>query len=151
MKHCTYSHMGGLEALSETVRSEIAAAIAAIDVKLAKKCAPLIREAFLSEIHAHGWSGEVLVSRESNITITSVKERIGLCLQTGNIARMYADILKLQTMYLAGAIRAAIIVVPSAPVGKMLGSNIANAGRLERELKIFRPAYSTPTLVFSLE
>jgi len=151
MKHCTYSHMGGFEAISETVRDEIAAAITSIDIKLTKGCVTSIREALLAEVHAAGWSGEVLVSRDSNITITSVKNRIGLCLQTGNIARMYADILKLQTMYLAGAIRAAIIVVPSSPVAKVLGSNMANAGRLERELTIFRPAYSTPTLVFSLE
>lgn len=151
MNHCIYSHMSGFEAISEYVRNEIASAISAINTKIVKGCVRDIREVFLLEIYKLGWSGEVLVSRDSNITITSMKDRIGLCLQTGNIARMYADILKLQTMYLAETIRAAIIVVPSFPVARVLGSNMANAARLERELTIFRSVYSTPTLVFSLE
>lgn len=91
------------------------------------------------------------VAQESKITVTSTKNDVGLCLQTGNMSRIYADLLKLQTMYLKSAIKAAVIVVPSDPVAKKLGSNIANAKRLERELSIFSRAYSVPTLVYSLE
>jgi hypothetical protein len=80
-----------------------------------------------------------------------MKGATGLCLQTGNMSRMYADIIKLQTLYLDGAITAAVIVVPSKPVSKMIGNNVAEATRLERELAIFRKAYSVPTLVYSME
>ena len=85
------------------------------------------------------------------MTITSMKDEVGLCLQTGNMARMYADLIKLQTLYLDNAIKAAAIIVPSNPIAKLLGSNIAEAKRLERELKIFKKAYHVPTLVFGLE
>ena len=67
------------------------------------------------------------------------------------MARLYADMIKLQTLYLNNAIKSAVMVVPSAPVAKLLGSNVAQAKRLERELEIFKKAYHVPTLIFSLE
>lgn len=80
-----------------------------------------------------------------------MRESIGLCLQTGNMARMYADLMKLQTLYLDNAIQAAVLVLPSQPVALAIGENIAQAARLERELEIFRKAFYVPTLVVSLE
>jgi hypothetical protein len=85
------------------------------------------------------------------MTITSMKGEVGLCLQTGNMARMYADLMKLQALYLDNAIKAAAIVLPSQPIALLLGSNVAQAKRLERELEIFRKAYYVPTMVFALE
>jgi hypothetical protein len=64
---------------------------------------------------------------------------------------MYADLIKLQTLYLNNAIKSAVIVVPSEPVAKKLGSNIAQSKRLERELDIFKKAYHVPTLIYALE
>jgi hypothetical protein len=49
----------------------------------------------------------------SDKTVTSMKDEVGLCLQTGNMARMYADLIKLLTLYLDNAIKAAAIIVPS--------------------------------------
>ena len=43
------------------------------------------------------------------------------------------------------------IVVPSNPIAKLLGDNVAEAKRLERELQIFKKAYHVPTVVFGLE
>jgi len=42
-------------------------------------------------------------------------------------------------------------VVPSQEVAKVIGKNIAQAKRLERELEIFKKAYHVPTLVYALE
>lgn len=85
------------------------------------------------------------------MTITSSKSGVGLCLQTGNVARIYADIIKLQTLYFNNAINSAAIVVPSSEVARLFGKNIAQASRLERELEIFKKAYHVPTLVYALE
>ena len=85
------------------------------------------------------------------MTITSMKDEVGLCLQTGNMARMYADLMKLQTLYRKGAIGSAVIVLPSNRTAKLLGGNVADAKRLERELNIFEKAYDVPTVVFGLE
>lgn len=124
--------------------------IATITTKPARGTSRKLRDAFLAGLKTSGWSSEVAVHPESDITITSMKGDVGLCLQTGNMARMYADLIKLQTLYLNNAVRSAVIVVPSAPIAKLLGSNIAQADRLVRELDIFKKAYHVPTLIFAL-
>ncbi|WP_298672538.1 hypothetical protein [uncultured Sphingomonas sp.] len=110
-----------------------------------------IRDPLLIKLKECGWSGKVDVARGSDMTITSIQDRVGLCLQTGNMARVYADLIKLQTLYLDNAISAAVLIVPSQPLALALGSNIAQAPRLERELEIFRKAYHVPTLLYALE
>jgi hypothetical protein len=151
MKYVAYSHCAGDNALPTVLRNEIVAAITAITVKPAKGAAKKFRVSFLESLKGSGWSSEVAVASGSDMTITSMKEEVGLCLQTGNMARMYADLMKLQTLYLDNAIKVAAIVVPSNPIAKLLGSNVAEAKRLERELNIFKKAYHVPTVVFGLE
>jgi hypothetical protein len=151
MKYSIHSHCGGEKVLPVELQKEIAAAIAAIAVKPVVGAAAKMRDVFLLNLKASGWSSEVAVSRDSDMTITSLKNDVGLCLQTGNMARIYADLIKLQAMYLENYIKSAAIILPSHPLAKLLGSNIAQAKRLERELKIFKKAYHVPTLVFALE
>lgn len=151
MKHRTYSHGHGDATVPDHLKQDVVTAITGIAVKPTKGATTKLRDAFLENLRAAGWSGEVPVSKESKMTITSTKEEVGLCLQTGNMGRMYADLLKLQAMHLNKSIKAAIVIVPSHPISRLLGDNIANARRLERELDIFKKAYSVPTLVFALE
>ncbi|WP_052184991.1 BglII/BstYI family type II restriction endonuclease [Methylotenera sp. N17] len=151
MNFAKYSHLGGLQAVPTDLQLEIEEAITSVNVIPVKGVASKIRQAFIRSLGTSGWSGEAAVSKGSKITVTSTKKQVGLCLQTGNVSRIYADLLKLQTMYLNSAIKSAIVVLPSSPIAKKMGSNIANAKRLEREIEIFRLAYSVPTIVYSLE
>lgn len=151
MKHKLHSHCDGRKAVPAAIQKEVAQAIAAVDVKPAKGEAKKLRAMSLANLKISGWPGEIAVAQGSDITITSIKNDIGLCLQTGNMARMYADLIKLQTLYLNNAIKAAVIILPSETVAKKLGSNIAQSKRLERELEILKKAYHVPTLVYSLE
>lgn len=151
MKYAIRSHCEGDKAVPAALQTEISAAIDSIAIAPAVGMSTKIRDAFLSNLKCVGWSSEVCVSRDSDMTITSMKGEVGLCLQTGNMARIYADLMKLQAMYLDNSIRSAVIVLPSQPVAQQLGSNIAQAQRLERELEIFKKAYHVPTLVFALE
>jgi len=151
VRHSTHSHCAGDLRVPARLRDEIIEAITGVEVRAEKGAAPKIRDQFLTNIKGLGWSGEVPVARGSDMTITSMKDGVGLCLQTGNMARMYADLIKLQTLYLDNAIASAIIVVPSQPLALQIGSNIAQSARLERELEIFRKAYHVPTLLMALE
>lgn len=155
MKHSVRSHCAGDTAVPKDIQADIALAIQSVVVKLGPGpktgAATKIRDALITSLKASGWSGKFSVAKGSDITITSMRDNVGLCLQTGNMARMYADLIKLQTLYLDNAIKAAAIIVPSEPVALLLGSNIAQAKRLERELDIFKKAYHVPTLVFALE
>lgn len=151
MKHSISSHCAGADSVPEHIQTEIAQAIKSVAVKPAAGAATRIRDAILAGLKASGWSGKIPVAKGSDITITSMREEVGLCLQTGNMARMYADLIKLQTLYMDNAIKSAVLIIPSEPLALLLGSNIAQAKRLERELAIFKKAYHVPTLVFALE
>lgn len=151
MRHSVRSHCAGSDVIPDLIQSEVSRAIGDVTIKPAKGAATKIRDSILESLKASGWSGKYPVAKGSDITITSIREGIGLCLQTGNMARMYADLIKLQTLYLDNSIKAAILIIPSEPIALTLGSNIAQAKRLERELEIFRKAYHVPTLVFALE
>ncbi len=151
MKFTKHSHCGGLEKVSEAQRGEVEAALTHCTIRPALRAATNIRMALLNNLIKAGWSGEVTVSAGSGITISSSKNNIGLCLQTGNMSRMYADIIKLQKLFLDDAIKAGVIVVPAAAAAKALGSNIANADRLKKELEIFRKVIHMPIILFAFE
>jgi hypothetical protein len=151
MKHYTFSHCDGERWVPAGHKQEIADSIDSVSTKPRLGAASTIRGQILERLKACGWSGEIKLDANSDMTVTSVKGDIGLCLQTGNMSRMYADMIKLQTMYLNNQIKAAAIVVPSQEVARFLGSNIAQAKRLERELAIFKKAYHVPTIIYALE
>lgn len=152
MKMTTYEHQGGLAALSAALRQEIEHAVAECSIRPARRAASKIGDAIIATLNRDGWSGEVaLAGRASKISITSMKQDTGLCIQTGNMSRMYADLLKLQHMYLSNTIKVGAMVVPSHATAKKLGDNIANADRLTRELDIFHKVIRTPLVVFAFE
>jgi hypothetical protein len=114
--------------------------------------APSCRDAILTNLRcARGWSDEVKLSPDARITITSCKEDIGLCVQTGNMARFYADLMKLSLLHTQERIYAAIFVLPTQDLAVDWGSNIANYERLCNELPIFSPVLNIPILVIGLK
>lgn len=151
MKAHVEAHRFGNQVVPADLLAEVQQAITKVKLKLINGCAPDIRTAILGGLTTKGWSGEVALAADSEITITSAKNKIGLCLQTGNMARMYADLMKLQKLYVDGAIIAGIMIVPSAPCAKKLGSNLANATRLSKELKIFERVITAPLVILALE
>jgi hypothetical protein len=64
---------------------------------------------------------------------------------------MYADVLKLQKLYLDDIIRVGVIVLATASAARELGDNIANADRLSAELPIFRKVIHLPLALISFE
>lgn len=151
MKYTTYSHCDGEARLTPAFKDEIGQAINAVTIKPTRGAARKIRDQVIFQLKEAGWSDELAVAKGSAMTITSAKGSVGLCLQTGNMARLYADLLKLQTLYLSNAITSAAFLVPSQPLAALLGDNIAQSTRLERELDIFKRAFHVPTLIFALE
>lgn len=151
MKHKTLDHCAGASSIPAALRKQIAEAIEAVSMKLGNGVAPKLRVAMITQLRIRGWSDEVRLSADSDMTITSSKDDVGLCLQTGNMSRIYADLVKLQAMYLDGNIKAAAIILPSQEAALLLGSNVAQARRLERELAIFKKAYHVPTVIYALE
>lgn len=151
MNFTTYDHCGGVAAVPSALRQELEAAIHACAITPARRRASEIGNAIDAELKKAGWSGEVKLARDSKITITSAKRSVGLCLQTGNMARVYADLLKLQQMFLNKTIKAGVMIVPAHAASKKLGDNIANATRLRSELDIFRSVIHMPLVVLAFD
>jgi len=128
----------------------ICSIINSVNVRIRKGNTRKLRDSIHHGLLLAGWPNKVKISRESQITVTSIKNSTGLCLQFGNVARMYADILKLQKLYLDGVIKDAIMIVPAKPVAKMLGSNMVNSIRLENELRVFNKVINVPVTLFEI-
>jgi hypothetical protein len=152
MKHILYSHQGAENMFPPAERSQIEKAISSCSVKIERGAAPKIREHIVGHLGRNGWPGEFQVEPPSRITIASLKNKIGLCVQTGgNMSRMYADLLKLQKLYMESRITAGAFILPTSPAAKDLGDNVANSDRLQAELTIFRKVIHMPIAVFSFE
>ena len=141
-----------MNVLPRAERREIEAAIDSCEVALHRGAATRIRKHILSHLGRVGWPGEFQVEPPSKITISSLKGGVGLCVQTGgNMSRMYADLLKLQKLYMEDRVKVGALILPTSPAARELGDNVANADRLEAELNIFRKVIHMPIAVFSFE
>jgi hypothetical protein len=74
-----------------------------------------------------------------------------MCIQMGNTSRVYADLLKLETLFRHGSISQAVLVVPSEEYSAYLGTNYANYSRAEQDIKAFDPTISVPILLISID
>lgn len=145
---CTMTFFnGGKREISPEIINEVVQIIKSVDLELGKYKSARLKDAFLSKLRDKNWSSEMRLDEISKISITSVKNYVGLCLQIGNVARTYADMLKLQTLYTNKHIKAGIIIVPVNRASKKLGINIASLERLARELEIFSSTITIPLAV----
>ena len=108
-----------------------------------------IREQISDLLNNKGWADEVKIP-PSKMTINYIKRDIGLCIQLGNVARIYADLLKIQTMFVRKKITLGVVVLPMKLESKYLGSNHAQFERLIEELKIFNETINLPLVVVGI-
>ena len=97
------------------------------------------------------WSINSKVFSGSKITITASNTDSGIAVQTGNIARIYADLIKLCAMQKNRRIKIAFVLVPCKSLAKKWGSNIANFERVVQELKIFKKVINKPLVVLGVK
>lgn len=109
------------------------------------------KQYLIPAILRRGWSDEYYLDRTSKITITSMKENTGLCIQTGNMARIYADLLKLQALYSRGTINGGILILAVSSCGKTFGGNVATYERVIRELDIFDQVITVPLMIIGFD
>jgi hypothetical protein len=145
-------HCGGVSSVPKSHQDEVRAVIEAVCIKPMRGAASDFRDSFNRGLHAKGWSSSTALSKESRISISSTKGSTGLCMQTGgNMSRMYADLLKLQHLYVTDKISCGIMIVPSKNTAKLLGDNVVHASRLVQELGLFNKVVHIPMVVFSFE
>ena len=111
-----------------------------------------IRDHIRGELTQQGWSGEVPIAPQfTAVTVFSLKDDLAIQIQTGNVSRVFYDLLKLQYLFNRNRIEAAALAVPSKTAAQRLGSNIANFERLCGELQLYDRIVTVPILVIAFE
>ena len=123
---------------------DVVSAFEQIDSTVSRYEISAIRARFIEDLLSKGW---LILARGSNISITSKKQDVGMCIQTGNVSRMYADLMKLQALYLRESIKAGILIVATTECAKHYTSNAATYERLIRELDIFGQVITVPLVI----
>ncbi len=151
MRTQIYDHRSGLKVVPNSIISDVEKVIWDINPALSKNAVAGIKKSIRERLEKEGWTGEYRLDASSRITISSYLKGVGMCFQTGNVGRIYADLLKLQTLYTKGNITAGIILVPQIKTAKELGSNMSNYERLIRELPIFSQVITMPIVVIGFD
>lgn len=152
MKTIIYNYRSGQEVIPDSVTNSVLTVIQGVDYSLGKYDIKNFKDDLLDQLKMKGWSGKVNLSTKSSISITSIWQAVGLCTQTGNMARMYADLMKLQALYMDQKIKAAIFVIPTKDCANSFGGNVANYSRFLNELtNIFSKVITVPMVIIGFD
>ena len=152
MRTIIYNYRSGREIIPEDIINGVTQLINGLDYSLGKYEIKDFKDDLSAQLATLGWSGKVSLSSKSNISITAMLKNIGLCTQTGNMARMYADLMKLQALYMDEKIKAAVFVIPTKACANSFGGNVANYERFLNELtNIFSKVITVPMLIIGFD
>lgn len=147
-----FTYRSGDSVLGPTVLGRIRKVLNDLTFKAHRGCATNIRNAILAQLQIEGWSDKIQISPRRKLTITAMHRKIGLCLQTGNMARFYADLLKLQSLFLEETIYGAVYILPTRQTAKLMGDNLAHFERLTSEIsEEFHRVITIPMQVIGFE
>jgi hypothetical protein len=118
-------------------------------IKMREGCTLEIREHVRSEFEKQGWALNVKIDQDLGLSVFAMKQDLAVHLQTGNISRAAYDLLKLQHLYQSNRIQAAALALPTKECAYELGSNIANADRITKELQLFDRVITVPIYIIA--
>jgi hypothetical protein len=152
MRICdTYSHLFAADKLKvkKGILDEIESIVTDSSIVFGRKKPKEIRAITNHKFNQKGWADKIRVGT-SRLTISFLKSKVGVCFQLGNVARTYADILKLAQMGKKNVIEIGVIIVPLKVESKKLGANYAQFERLSSEIKHFQNIINIPILIIGL-
>ena len=94
MRTQIYDHRSGLKVVPHDIVDDVEKIIWDISPTLSRRTVKRLKESIRERLEKKGWTGEYRLDTSSKITISSYLRGIGLCFQTGNVGRIYADLLK---------------------------------------------------------
>jgi hypothetical protein len=110
-----------------------------------------IRQHVRAKFEKEGWAISVKIDPDFDLTVFALKDDIAVQLQTGNMSRAPYDLLKLEYLYKSNKIASAALALPTKTGAAALGSNIAHADRVWKELQLFKHIITVPILVLAFE
>lgn len=146
----THFHRASRSDFPSGVLTTVENSLVSVSAEWIPKGAPRIRKNILGALQREGWSDRVKPVGDLKITIGSILDDTGLCVQFGNVARVYADLVKLQLAFNEAVIRRGILIVPLKVAAVKVGSNLANFERLELELKNLNDQFTIPLVIYGV-
>ena len=141
--------------LSESKKNNVNELIASFSGNNIQALPPTeIRKGILESLGDIGCSSSVKIDKNLNITISSIKNSCGICVQFGNISRYYADILKLQYLYKNSKINLGIIVVPKKELTLNFyrsGGNLSSFERIIKEMDVLKNIITIPLAIVGVK
>lgn len=147
MRSNIISHSNAKLVIPKDIQYEIVEIVDALKSPIESNGATTIRKEIIEDLHQLGWSNPIKLDVTSNMSITGVKNKVGICVQLGNISRIYADLIKMQTLFIRQSIIGGVIILPTNTTAGIMGQNMANSDRLSRELKIYYTVITIPLLI----
>lgn len=148
----THEHRnGGAEWVKRELFDWITDIFEAPALRLGPGCTPAVRQHIAAEFRAEGWGQDVKIDQALNLTISAMKDDLAFQLQTGNISRAPYDLLKLQHLFQSERIEAAALALPTRDAAAKIGSNVANAERVCKEMTAFDRVITVPILLIAFE
>ena len=148
MRLSVYDHRKGAKVIPAYIQEEVKSAIG--QATNVNRATPTRKEILQTLRDKHGWSDATALSPDAKISISASKGEVALCVQTGNMSRFYADLMKLEYLFTEGKIIGAVYVIPVKALASEWGMNIANFERFTNELKIFSKIIRTPMVAFGI-
>lgn len=155
MNFQTHFHQHAKSRIPASILKDVESALASVPSPSSTITSKELVASIRTALTRFGWSEEVLLDRTSKITISGMKGDIGLAIQFGNISRIYADLIKLQSLFLDAKSRGAVVIVPSKSLLHLLSrsggtDNRCHLERILRELPIFSLVITMPIAFYAM-
>lgn len=147
-----FEHLGAKNIILEKpeIWDEIIEVFTCCSLTFGKSRPSQIKHTISTEFNRLGWADKVPINKQTNLTISFIKNRTGLCVQFGNVARTYSDILKLTYLTTKNIIDVGVIIVPNKKESVLLGANYANFNRLSQEIEVFSEIIHIPLMILGV-
>lgn len=131
------SHRKGRELVESLgLKDDILAAIEAPDLKVVEGGSAAIKEHIAKALARKGWASPVAVEPTLDLEINACRNRCLLHVQTGNIARAFYDLMKMQSIFDQKRADVAVLIVPTKVASRIIGGNLAQFERISQELEL---------------
>lgn len=111
---------------------------------------PKIKSYFEESLNRKGWVSNVRIDSRTAASVSFMKLDVAFVFQVGNIARAYADLLKLTLLVHKQVTSIGILAVACRNEAKLMGANYANYERVVNELVVYSDILFYPLLVLGI-
>ena len=149
-----YNHRGAKEVLQALdMYAFVRSLVDAPAVGIKPGAAPLVKDHIEGLLTTKGWAmpTQVRDGYKPNLN-AAFGTQVVLQVQTGNIARGFYDLLKMEAVFAQGRAECGVLIVPANGASRKLGGNLADFSRIAEELSVlYEPVITMPVLLLGFE